>query len=118
MTEYAFINSQLLRVPLTRVMGLSSLVTKEVKTVQEQQLPDALTASAQELDTIIRKIADMLYQDHHFAREDVRSIIDKNLKATTRQVDTLQRPTAAVFVFYIGIGLVKVDDLHILGIPQ
>lgn len=89
LTEYAFINSHLLRAPLTRVMGLSSLVTKEVKTVQEQQLLDALTASAQELDTIIRKIADMLYQGHHFTREDVRSIIDKNLKATVRQVDTL-----------------------------
>ena len=82
LTEYAFINSHLLRAPLTRVMGLSHLVTREVKTIHEQQLLDALTASALELDTIIRRIADMLYQGHHVTREDVRSIIDKNMRST------------------------------------
>lgn len=79
LTEYAFINSHLLRAPLSRVLGLTQLISKEVSTTNDKKLIEALVASGNELDAIIRKISDVLYEGNDLTREDVDSIIDRNL---------------------------------------
>lgn len=78
LTEYAFINSHLLRAPLARLMGLAQLTTLEVTTVKEKELLHALEASAGELDQIIRKISDLLYKGNDISRDDVKEIIQRN----------------------------------------
>jgi GAF domain-containing protein len=79
LTEYAFINSHLLRAPLSRILGLSNLIAKEVKTVEEKRLLDSLIYSTNELDAIIRRISDILYDGKSLTRQDIKHIIDKNL---------------------------------------
>jgi hypothetical protein len=79
LTEYAFINSHLLRAPLSRILGLSYLLTKEATSIKDSQLLDALVTSTNEMDSIIRKISDILYDGNNLTREDIKSIIDRNL---------------------------------------
>lgn len=79
LTEYAFINSHLLRAPLARILGLSQLVAREVHTVKERELLLALETSAHELDQIIRKISELLYEGNNFSRQDINDIIHRKL---------------------------------------
>jgi GAF domain-containing protein len=79
LTEYAFINSHLLRAPLARILGLSQLVVREVHTVKERELLLALESSAHELDQIIRKISELLYEGNNFSRQDINDIIHRQL---------------------------------------
>lgn len=78
LTEYAFINSHLLRAPLSRILGLSQLISKEVTSVKEQELVDALTRSTNEMDSIIRKISELLYEGNTLTREDIQEIVNRN----------------------------------------
>ena len=78
LTEYAFINSHLLRAPLSRILGLSQLISKEVTSVREQELVDALTRSTNEMDSIIRKISELLYEGNTLTREDIQEIVNRN----------------------------------------
>ncbi|MDH5474980.1 MAG: GAF domain-containing protein [Cyclobacteriaceae bacterium] len=80
LSEYAFINSHLLRAPLSRVLGLSDLISREVTIPKDVKLLNSLAKSTFELDSIIKKISDILYDGNHITREDVNSIINKNLK--------------------------------------
>lgn len=79
LTEYAFINSHLLRAPLARLLGLSQLVSLEVSSVKDRELITALQHSAKELDEIVRKITEILYAGNPISREDIKAIVDKNL---------------------------------------
>ncbi len=79
LTEYAFINSHLLRAPLARVLGLLQLIQLEDLPVRDKQLVEALFTSANELDTLIRNISEMLYSGNPISREDVKRIIERNL---------------------------------------
>jgi len=79
LTEYAFINSHLLRAPLARILGLSDLLTRETTSVKDTQLIEALYASSKEMDIIIKKISDILYDGKTLTREDIKTIIDRNL---------------------------------------
>ena len=79
LTEYAFINSHLLRAPLARIMGLSTLLSIESKESNCKELIEALTKSSYELDLIIRKITDVLYKGNNLSREDINTLIEKNL---------------------------------------
>ncbi len=79
LTEYAFINSHLLRAPLSRILGLSYLLTKEATSIKDSHLLDALLTSTNEMDAIIRKISDILYDGNNLTREDIKTLIDKNL---------------------------------------
>jgi signal transduction histidine kinase len=79
LTEYAFINSHLLRAPLARILGLSNLLTREDTSVKDAQLIEALHTSSKEMDVIIRKISDILYDGNNLTREDIKVIIDRNL---------------------------------------
>jgi GAF domain-containing protein len=78
LTEYAFINSHLLRAPLARILGLAQVITREVGTVREKELLVALEQSAHELDQIIRKISELLYAGNNFSRENINEIIQRN----------------------------------------
>lgn len=77
--EYAFINSHLLRAPLARVLGLLQLIQLEDLPVRDKQLVDALFTSANELDTLVRNISEMLYSGNPISREDVNQIIKRNM---------------------------------------
>jgi hypothetical protein len=79
LTEYAFINSHILRAPLARILGLSYLFSSEVTADKDKQLLEALIVSSKELDLIIRKISDLLYDGNNMSREDIQAIIDRNL---------------------------------------
>jgi GAF domain len=78
LTEYAFINSHVLRAPLSRILGLSYLISDEVS-VKDKHLVNALISSSRELDAIINKIAELLYDGNNLSREDIKIIIDRNL---------------------------------------
>jgi GAF domain-containing protein/Flp pilus assembly protein TadD len=79
LTEYAFINSHLLRAPLARILGLSQLIAKNIHAPDETRLISSLLESSNELDSIIRKISDVLYEGNNMTREEIKSIIDRNL---------------------------------------
>jgi len=74
LAEYAFINSHLLRAPLSRIIGLSHLIAREVTSVREIELINALTMSTNELDSIIRKIGDLLNNRTNLTRDDIKFI--------------------------------------------
>jgi hypothetical protein len=76
LTEYAFINSHLLRAPLSRILGLCQLLNSAEK--PDPTLYQALIKSSEELDTIIKKISDLLYDGSNFSREEIKNIIDRN----------------------------------------
>lgn len=80
LTEYAFINSHLLRAPLSRIQGLSHLISLDTSSNVNNELVTALLGSTKELDDIIKKISDLLYDGNDFSREDIQHLIDKNLK--------------------------------------
>jgi len=79
LTEYAFINSHVLRAPLARILGLAQLISRETISAQDQSLVNALIQSSNELDSIIRKISDLLYDGNNLSREDIQGIINRRL---------------------------------------
>jgi len=60
LTEYAFINSHLLRAPLARVLGLTDLIRMESTDPNTQELMEKLLNSCEELDEIIRLMSTQL----------------------------------------------------------
>ena len=77
LTEYAFINSHLLRAPLARVLGLSQLIAREVEFESDKILIDTLINSTEELNAIVRRISDLLYDGEGINREDIKAIENK-----------------------------------------
>lgn len=78
LTEYAFINSHLLRAPLSRIQGLANIIAYQKNQIPDLNLLEALTASTSELDTITRKISELLYDGRNFSREEINEIINRN----------------------------------------
>ena len=76
LAEYAFINSHLLRAPLARILGLAELVSKEVILSEHQELLDNFRTSAEELDTIVTKINEILDQRKDLNRKDIVKAIE------------------------------------------
>lgn len=60
LTEYAFINSHLLRAPLARVLGLTDLIRMESTDPKTQDLMNKLFNSCEELDEIIKLMSTQL----------------------------------------------------------
>jgi len=79
LTEYAFINSHLLRAPLARILGLSYLISKNKDGPNDPKIIEALLQSTDELDAITRRISELLYVGSNFSREEIKEIIDRNL---------------------------------------
>ncbi len=78
LTEYAFINSHLLRAPLARILGLSQLFASDISYLEDQEMVASLISSTEELDQIIRRISQVLYQGTNLTREDINLMIEKN----------------------------------------
>lgn len=79
LTEYAFINSHVLRAPLARILGLAQLISRESISIEDTSLVNALIQSSNELDSIIRKISDLLYDGNNLSREDIQGIINRRI---------------------------------------
>ncbi len=80
LSEYAFINSHLLRAPLSRILGLTYIISKEKLDIKDSSLLNALTTASQDLDSIVRKISALLYKREDFNRDDINEIIQRKFK--------------------------------------
>ena len=72
LAEYAFINSHLLRGPLSRILGLINLMEHD-RTMKHEDIVDLLRRSGTELDTVVHRITDTLQHGGHLNREDIAS---------------------------------------------
>lgn len=68
LTEYAFINSHLLRSPVSNILGLLDLMEKDTVTDQKEMLAYLKKACA-DLDSIVKKITLALDSGEHFNRD-------------------------------------------------
>lgn len=80
LTEYAFINSHQLRAPLSRILGLSYLIRNRLYDKADADLIKALIKSTNELDIVVNRISKLLYDGNHLSRDDIREMIERNLK--------------------------------------
>ena len=80
LSEYAFINSHLLRAPLSRILGLTYIISKEKLDIKDASLLNALTTASEDLDNIVRKISALLYKREDFTRNDINEIIERKFK--------------------------------------
>ncbi|MEJ0031016.1 MAG: hypothetical protein WDO15_11845 [Bacteroidota bacterium] len=71
LTEYAFINSHLLRSPVSKILGLINLMEVD-KTTDPQQMVDLLRRSCDELDTVVKKITIALDAGDQLDRNDFK----------------------------------------------
>lgn len=79
LTEYAFINSHLLRAPIARILGLANIITNEVELQKDKQMLQALSATTEELDNIVKRISDVLYDSNNVSRADIQKMINRNM---------------------------------------
>ena len=80
LTEYAFVNSHLLRAPLSKILGLCYVLTNEQSfKIEDEQLLNALVESSQELDHIITTISNLLYDGNNFSRAEIEELIKKSV---------------------------------------
>ncbi len=70
LVEYAFINSHLLRGPLSRILGLINLMEHD-KTMKDSEMLDLLRKSGDELDQVIGKISNALNDGNPLTRKDI-----------------------------------------------
>lgn len=71
LSEYAFINSHLLRGPLSRILGLIHLMEKD-RVMPEDQIIEHLRRSGHELDDVVKKITDALHSGGRLHRHDFK----------------------------------------------
>lgn len=91
LTEYAFINSHLLRAPLSRILGLSHLIIKENIAIKDRKIVEALNDSTEEMDKIIRKISDLLGKGYDFDRKEIMDSINRKFRNGSDK-DDIQDP--------------------------
>lgn len=72
LTEYAFINSHLLRGPLSRILGLLHLLEMSDMSVKEKEIIEHLHAASTELDEVVARINKAIDSGHTFDRETIR----------------------------------------------
>jgi hypothetical protein len=71
LAEYAFINSHVLRGPLSTLMGLLNLVRYSELPPEEIQLFEYMKATADKLDTVVNKINTAVSAHSEISREDL-----------------------------------------------
>lgn len=76
LTEYAFINSHLLRGPLSRVLGLINLLEQTPLKDNEKEVIGHLGNAGKELDDVINKINKAIDSGHTLSRETIRKMRD------------------------------------------
>ena len=79
LTEYAFVNSHLLRAPLSRLLGLSNIMMDDDESFKDKEIVLAVESSAKELDKIVRRINDLLKDEGSFDREKIERMIKKEI---------------------------------------
>lgn len=79
LTEYAFINSNLLQSPLARILGLAHLLAEQRDGSYDYRLMNSLIGAVEELDDVVKRIGDLLYNGSKFSKEEVRAILEKNM---------------------------------------
>lgn len=70
LAEYAFINSHVLRGPLSRMLGLIELLERSDK--KDEELINYLKTSGLELDAVVKKINSVIAERRDLARKDFR----------------------------------------------
>ncbi|MEP2023748.1 MAG: GAF domain-containing protein [Reichenbachiella sp.] len=80
--EYAFVNSHMLRAPLSSILGISNLLQIHNTSIEDAELLNALHKSTKNLDEIIRKISSTLEDGSSLTRNDIDFIINKHFKET------------------------------------
>ena len=78
LTEYAFVNSHLLRAPLSRILGLSQLLQAS-SSQEDLDMINAMKDSADELDSIVRRINVLLDDQGSFDRSKIEELIKKRI---------------------------------------
>lgn len=73
LTEYAFINSHLLRSPVSKILGLIDLLEVD-KIGDPKETMSHLKQACDDLDTIIKKITTALDTGEHFGRTDLKDL--------------------------------------------
>jgi signal transduction histidine kinase len=71
LTEYAFINSHLLRAPLSRILGLINLIHESELSHRERELITHLHESGRQLDAIVHKISTTLDSGNPLTRDEL-----------------------------------------------
>jgi GAF domain-containing protein len=71
LTEYAFINSHVLRAPLSRILGLINLIERSDTNSKEQELINHLKLSGEELDNVVKQINKAIDSGSHFNRDHI-----------------------------------------------
>lgn len=71
--EYAFINSHILRGPLSRILGLINLMEHTEMSSSEQELINHLKLSGEELDDVVKKINQAIENGSHFDRSHLKA---------------------------------------------
>lgn len=77
LTEYAFINSHLLRGPLARILGIADLLMRKEATPEQKEYLEHLKTASAELDEVIAKINKALGQEGKFTRETLQKLKDR-----------------------------------------
>lgn len=76
LSEYAFINSHLLRAPVSRILGLVNLAKKD--SINESKILEGLTDATKELDGIVRNITQVLAEKSTLKRTDIENLKKHN----------------------------------------
>jgi len=78
LTEYAFINSHLLRAPLASVLGVIDLLSRTNLTHEQKEYVEHLITASTDLDDVIAKINKALHQEGKFSRETIQKLKHKS----------------------------------------
>ncbi|MEM7551413.1 MAG: hypothetical protein AAF363_17155 [Bacteroidota bacterium] len=82
LTEYAFINSHLLRAPLARILGLATLIEQQSEKIDDDELMTKFRATCEELDYIIKLIGRVLEENSQLSKEELMDVQNKIKKIT------------------------------------
>ncbi|PIB35448.1 hypothetical protein BFP72_08595 [Reichenbachiella sp. 5M10] len=75
--EYAFVNSHMLRAPISNILGLVNLLENKQSNTDNKDITIALSQSAKNLDKIARKISSTLEDGSTLTRKDIDYLINK-----------------------------------------
>ncbi len=75
--EYAFVNSHLLRTPVSQIQGTLNLLKLQVDKLEDPILLNHLEKSTTNLDQIVQNISEMLNDGSIFSREEINKFSDK-----------------------------------------
>lgn len=78
--EYAFVNSHMLRAPLSSILGISNLLQIHNTSIEDHELLTALHKSTKNLDEIVKKISSTLEDGSNLTRKDIDFIINKQFE--------------------------------------